>query len=68
MIRKNSATSVYVYSNVHSSSDCGYYGASNTVVFRLLRGDTVDLGSCNSADNMDTGTETTFSGFLLKAD
>ena len=67
-IRKNRLNTVYIYSNPVSSSDGGYYGASNSVVFCLVRGDIVDLGSCTAANTFDYGRETTFSGFLLKAD
>ena len=44
----------------------GNYGTSNSVVLELNRGDVVDLGGCTDYTTMDdTGTGTSFTGYLL---
>ena len=67
-IRKNGSNIIYVHSSRGSSSYRGYYGSSGSVVFYLDHGDTVDIGGCTDDSTFGSGKETTFSGFLLKAD
>ena len=63
-IRKNDI--VYAYAEVPGESKNGYYESSGSTILHLNRGDTVDVGSCYNADDIDDYTS--FTGFLLKAD
>ena len=69
-IRKNGSYVVRALTDPDSGSDGGQYGTTNSVVLHLVHGDTVDVGGCNSISNFYIGSayETSFSGFLLKAD
>ena len=51
---------------VPAESNSNYYESSASTVLHLDRGDTVDVGNCNSVS--DIGSYTSFIGFLLKAD
>ena len=59
-IRKNGSSRVWVKSDPDDSSDGGWYGSSNTVVYHLVSGDVVDLASCTDADSMDYGRKKKF--------
>ena len=63
-IRKNN--SWYAKADVPSESQSGFYESSASTIFHLNRGDTVDVGTCSNADDIDNATS--FTGFLLKAD
>ena len=69
-IRKNGSYLVYVFSDPDAASDGSYSGGTNSVVVHLVRGDRVDIGDCSSIANIYVHNhgETSFSGFLLKAD
>ena len=67
-IRKNWSGLIGVQTSVQMDIADSYIGISNALVLHLVRGDVVDLGGCTSADSIYSGTETSFSGFLLKAD
>ena len=65
-IRKNGSNVLYAYSDPNLNADRGFYEASNFVVLHLNISDVVDVGGCTKIDTM--AYETSFSGFLLKAD
>ena len=69
-IRKNLSKVVIVFADPDSNSENDRVSSTNSVVIHLVHGDKVDLGGCTSAASIfsDTAYETTFSGFLLKAD
>ena len=67
-IRKNGSNVVEAWTDPDSNSDNGYYSSTNSVVLHLINGDKVDLGSCSPIANIVVGTDTTFSGFLLRSD
>ena len=69
-IRKNGSNIVEVFVHPSSTSSNNYGGTTNSVVLHLVRGDKVDLGGCTaiSTIQVDSDYDTTFSGFLLKAD
>ena len=76
LYKKTGASRVYCYirrngsgiarANVPAESKSGYYESSASTVLHLDRGDTVDVGGCNSVSDIDSYTS--FIGFLLKAD
>ena len=67
-IRKNGSRQIRIHTNPESTSDGGYYETSNTVVIYLNRSDIVDLGGCSSIHSIHSGSMTSFSGYLLKAE
>ena len=71
-IRKNEIGVVSAFTNPDSDSDVGMYGSTNSVVFHLIQGDTVDVGFCSPMASIymigGDYAYTTFSGFMLKAD
>ena len=64
-IRKGGVNQVQAGTDPPTNAELGYYTASNVVVLHLQSGDIVDLGDCSPANTMFT--DTTFTGFLLKA-
>ena len=66
-IRNNRSGVVQANSYVggYNNSD-GNNEASTSVVLHLVRGDTIDLGSCSSPQSIENYS--TFSGVLLRAD
>ena len=69
-IRKNGSDIVEVLVYPSSTSSSKYGGTTNSVVLHLIRGDKVDVAGCTaiSTIQVDNDYDTTFSGFLLKAD
>ena len=69
-IRKNGSNVVEVYSKPETASSDSYDGTTNSVVLHLVGGDKVDLGGCSAISTIQVNYDydTTFSGFLLKAD
>ena len=67
-INKNHYVTVRAYTDPDRSSDSGYYMSSTSVVLHLVRGDVVNLEDCTPISSFNPYVETSFSGFLLKAD
>ena len=65
-IRKNGSGVVQANSYVGGTNSGGNNEASTSIVLHLVRGDTVDLGSCSSPSFIENYS--TFSGVLLRAD
>ena len=65
-IRKNGSNFVEAYNDPYSSYRNGYHETSNSITFRLRRGDTVSVGGCSTIN--DKYTYTSFTGFLVKAE
>ena len=76
LYKKSGASKTYCYirrngggvarADVPAESKFGYYESSGSTVLHLDRGDKVDVGGCNSVNDIDSYTS--FIGFLLKAD
>ena len=66
-IRKNRTGFVSALTNPDRSTESGYNGASNSMIVQLDRGDIIDT-YCSDFNTLFTGSATSFSGFLLKAD
>ena len=67
-VSKNSLGKIQLQSVVSWNSLDSYFVSSNSVILHLDVGDAVDIGGCSSIDTIYDGTETSFTGFLLKAD
>ena len=68
-IRKNRDRIFTAWTNPDSKSDDGWYSATNSAVLHLVHGDKVDVGDCSPIASIYTYVyDSTFSGFLIKAD
>ena len=54
--------------NANSDTADIYLGSSNTVILHLAPGDVADVGACSNIYSLNTSWQTSFSGFLLRAD
>ena len=68
-IRKNGYNVVPAWIDPDNGARDGYYGSSNSVVLHLVYGDKVNVALSSPLANIHTSwRDTSFSGFLLKAD
>ena len=67
-VQKNSFGKIAIQSTVSGNSLDSYFVSSNSVILHLDVGDAIDIGGCTSIDTIYDATETSFTGFLLKAD
>ena len=65
-IKKQGVSLITAQTNLQTA--LSYIVGSNSLILHLNAGEVVDISGCTNIDSIFTGTETSFTGFLLKAD
>ena len=57
---------MHAESMVNSDISYCFFESSNSVILELAKNDVVDLGNCTDVYTLVSGTQTSFSGYLIQ--